>query len=142
MGFKIADNLKNEVDGSKYFFTAGDLNETSKDSKVILKNEIDGSSFFSRAGDLCEVAKDSKITLREEISNYLSLVVSGEKYGYQTGLPYSSGNIIVSFEKLKEMVDMGDNIIKAECLDDEGKFIVIEFESFGNIENNKLGRGR
>ena len=104
--------------------------------------DLEDNKYFSPAGDLENTVFLSKYNSKEEIVKYLSSVVSGKKYGFQSGMPYSSGSILVSFDELKKMVDNGDNIIKAECLDDNGKFISIEFESFVDGVNNKLGRGR
>ena len=135
MGLRMSDNLR-----EKY-----EKEEVGTISKLKINDSLkkeDDNLFFSKAINLDDSISMSKNITKKEINNYLSMVVSGKRYGFQKGLPYSGGIMLVSFEELKEMVDRGDNIIKAQCLDDNGILIDIEYESYRNIENNKQGRGR
>jgi len=123
MALRMSDNLRknNEKD-----VTISKVRISDSLKKSSLSREI-GNSYFSKPGDLdvSMVVTNEKKSTRDEIESYLSLVVSGERYGFQKGLPYSGGVMLVSFEDLKEMVDRGDNIIKAECLDENGVLISI-----------------
>ena len=139
MALKMSDNLRKNNEKEKDVTIS---KVRISDSLNSSKKNIDESVYFYKAGDLDNSMIISRIVGRDEIQKYLSMVVSGERYGFQKGLPYSGGVMLVSFDNLKEMVNRGDNIIKAECLDENGVLISIEYESYGNVENNKQGRRR
>ncbi|MBQ2873025.1 MAG: hypothetical protein IJE89_03390 [Bacilli bacterium] len=73
----------------------------------------------------------------EEVREYLDIVVSG------TMIPGASecGKMYVSFEKLKELVDEGYNIIRLLNPEDVNPHkIYIEYQKCDKVNNNKHGR--
>ena len=129
-GFKRAGDLNDN--GMSYFQRAGSLEEPIK------VNE----SLFRPAGDLDTpvqnnsfkfAEKEETIQTPEEIRNWLKTIVSGKKmsnYGFGEGPQViGAGQKFVSIEELQNMVKNGDNIIKAEYLDNMN-MVMIEFESF------------
>ena len=112
-------------------------------SNRVNKTEVKPSSVgFERAGDLDTPVqnnsfkfeeKEETIQTPEEIRNWLKTIVSGKKmsnYGFGEGPQViGAGQKFVGIEELQNMVKNGDNIIKAEYLDNMN-MVMIEFESF------------
>ena len=150
-GFERAGDL--ETSGQEYFYTPGDLDSISSKNGFRMPNENDldagiltSTTGFEKAGDL-ETSKqnyfrpagDLEVLTEEAIKDYLITIVSGKKYNYgnQFNNLASGGRMIVTFAKLKEMVDMGYNIINAQYLNKD--MIEIEFEYYRE-ENMRKGR--
>ena len=73
----------------------------------------------------------------EKVKEYIYSVVSG------TIMPIDSehGYMYVSFEKLKELVDEGYNIISVLNMDDLSAYkIHIEYQKYKKIDTNRHGR--
>lgn len=109
---------------------------------MVDKKEVKPSSVGFKAGDLETPKqnnsfkfdkKEETIQTPEEIRAWLKTIVSGvKKSTYEFGRghqDFSSARILVGLDKLKEMVENGDNIIKAEYLENMN-MVDIEFESF------------
>ena len=82
------------------------------------------NNYFKQAGDL-----ETKNTLVDNINKYLVSIVSGKRYESTSefGNVISAGSIIVSINKLKEMVDEGCyNFISAKYINPQ--VIEIEFQ--------------
>lgn len=100
------------------------------------------NNYFKKAGDLPNT-ESKTFNNRDEINEYLGKISSHKKIGFKKELPYSGGTMIKSLEEILDMYLNGDNIIEAECLDEEGKMISVSYESYrdlNNIENKKRGR--
>lgn len=99
---------------NNFFKPAGDID--NEDNRTT-------HSYFQPAGDL-SLENDTKnldLTV-DEINEYLKNVVSGKRIeGILNG-----GMSIISFSKLRELVENGCNIISAECLNPE--MIVVEYQ--------------
>ena len=89
--------------------------------------------YFRPAGDL-----PSK-SVKEEIDDYILAVVSGKKYEAicELGTLCGGGITIVSFNKFKDMVDNGYNIINAKYINND--MIEVEFQQF---RKDKIGERR
>jgi hypothetical protein len=80
---------------SNYFKVPGDLNK-----------ESNGNNFFHKPDNL-----DNKtVSSAEEINKFISEVATGKR---SEGLTIGGATMFVSFDRLKEMVNEGYNIIKA-----------------------------
>jgi len=108
---------------SDYFRPAGNLND---------------ENFFKPAGNLdseivnsTSVKSNAGVTI-DEINDYLESIVSGKKYPDAIG----AGNIIVTFSRLRDMVDMGFNIVSAKCINPE--LIEIEFQELRRENTFKM----
>ena len=129
--FKMAGNLDSsdtqtkKNDGLKlgepFFRRAGDLETPEKVNSTGLKS---ANPHFRRAGDL-----DGK-SLKEEIEDYILSVTSGKRYDAvcELGTLCGGGMTIVTFDKLKEMVNEGYNIVSAKYINDT--MIDVEFQQF------------
>lgn len=119
---------------NNWFKNQGDLEN--------VKPNIDGSSFFKPAGDLEDPKQNNSFAFKEkkeelktpeEIRSWLKTIVSGErKSNYEFGeglLATGGGSMFVSVEQLQDMINNGDNIIKAEYFE-KMNMIMIEFETF------------
>jgi len=135
--FKQAGDL--ETPGKDYFRPAGDLDSVPSKNGFRMPNESDLESnvLTSRTG--FERAGDLETLTEEAIKDYLITIVSGKKYNYsnQFNNLVSGGRMIVTFDKLKKMVDMGYNIITAQYLNKD--MIDIEFEYY---KEENMGKGR
>ena len=132
---KTAEEVANIKRMKDYFIPAGDIVEPKNTDEFFRipaeKEEIKNKNgYFQAAGDLQfginEPSRDYSI---QEIEDYLLTVVSGErisesKFGTLSG----EGRMIVSFDRLKDMVNNGYNIIKAECINPN--MISIEFQEY------------
>jgi len=129
---------KVEIKDMKGFFEpAGDLvepkNMDSYFRPATEKVEIkDMKGYFEPAGDLesntfNNYSKDYSV---DEVKDYLLTVVSGQRFGSECELGTLSGqgSMIVSFDRLKDMVNNGYNIVKAECINPN--VIAIEFQEY------------
>ena len=113
---------------NKDFYTPGDLDGGMLKPAGSLEQ---GNTYFKMAGDL----KDNNS--KNEVEEYLKSVVTGKRTPPEFGhFPIAAGQRFVSFEELKNMVDRGDNIVRAEYFEQMGK-ILIEFETF-ELENNEV----
>ena len=72
-----------------------------------LEEKPNTGDFFHKPGDL---ENKSKVETSEEIKKYLSEISTGKK---TEGLTIGGAKMFVSFDRLKEMVNEGYNIIKA-----------------------------
>ena len=121
--------------GEPVFKRAGDLEHTRiVNSTADLKLT---SSYFKRAGDLEPVPNNFKPagdlsgkSLKEEIKDYILSVTSGQRYNAvcELGTLCGGGMTIVTFDKLKEMVNEGYNIVSAKYINDT--MIDVEFQQF------------
>lgn len=103
------------------------------------KNEFDSKKYFS-------VPKEDDLTNNYsyhenkgdnvDIDDFLLSIVSEKSVGYDSSFKIcASGKMFVSFERLKEMVNNGYNIISAsKC----GPFIEVEFEEVVKEETKRL----
>ena len=94
--------------------------------------------FFKKAGDL-DSDKHKSVMNKAAIEEYLLTIVSGKKYDYECelGTLCGGGKTIVSFDRVKEMVDLGYNIISAKCIN--VNMIEVEYQQF---RKNNLGKVR
>lgn len=108
---------------NEFFKPAGDLDDVKVNDSNDTFNDSMGE-FFRPAGDLSDIKTDnyefdsSNISV-DNINNYLTSIVSGEKFEFQCelGKLCGEGSMIVSFEKLVSMVDSGNfNIVSANCI--------------------------
>jgi len=141
---KPAEEVVNIKRMKDYFKPAGDVVEPKNMDELfripVEKEEIKNKNgYFQAAGDLQiginEPSRDYSI---QEIEDYLLTIVSGErisesKFGSLSG----EGRMIVSFDRLKDMVNNGYNIVKAQCINPN--MISIEFQEFRkDIPNGKM----
>ena len=83
---------------SNYFKVPGDLNkESNNNSFFYTPNELDSSA-------------NKTVSSAEEINKFISEVATGKR---SEGLTVGGATMFVSFDRLKEMVNEGYNIIKA-----------------------------
>lgn len=132
-GFKIAGDLND--DGMSYFQRGGSLEEPMKS----------GESSFKPAGDLKSIntntafkfeEKNHVLKTSDDIRKLLKTIVSGKKMSDERLMATGGGQMFVTVDKLDEMIENGDNIIKAEYFENTN-MILIEFESFGLNNNMK-----
>ena len=121
--FKVAGDLENHQvkDNNNYFKVAGNLD-----------NDVSNKTNFN---DL----KSKNIMPKEEIEDYLITVVSGKKMGFECelGTLCGEGEMIVSFEQLKEMYENGNyNIVSAQVFNPE--MITIVFENYSKTNTMKF----
>ena len=107
-------------------------------------------SYLRPAGDLVEtpesylrptgVVNGKEENIVDEINDYLTTVVSGEKFGYECplGTLVAGGQSVVSFYGLKKMGDEGYNIVKAECLNPN--MIAVEYQLYKKDNSKTFGR--
>ncbi len=115
-----------------YFKVAGDLGNRFEKENT--------NNYFKVAGNLKSENNDYTIksNMVDEINQYLSNIVSGKTYGFESefGTVCSAGNVIVSFNELQQMVEDGSyNIIKATCLNKD--VIQIEYQQFNKDVSKK-----
>lgn len=128
------EETKTNISGTSYFKSAGDLPTNEPSNSMSLH--------FKAAGDLDTPTqnnsfkfeeKKEELKTPEEIREWLKTIVSGKKkstYEFGEGLKATSaGQNFVSIEELQQMVNNGDNIIKAEYFENMN-MVMIEFESF------------
>lgn len=93
--FKAPENLEEKTNTGDFFHKPGDLNK-----------ESNGNNFFHKPDNL-----DNKtVSSAEEINKFISEVATGKR---SEGLTIGGATMFVSFDRLKEMVNEGYNIIKA-----------------------------
>lgn len=121
----------------EFFKPAGELDDIKVNSFNDNCNE-GMNEFFKPAGDLTNEKVDeyefniSNVSI-DNINNYLSSIVSGERFEFQCelGMLCGEGSMIVSFEKLINMVDSGNfNIISAQCISPD--MIDIRYQEYSN----------
>ena len=128
-----------------YFSKAGDLDKNyfSKAGDLVSEertpSQKEVSPFFKTPGDIPE--QSPKISTNAiDVEDYLLTIVSGKKYDSvcELGTLVGGGNIIVDFNRLQEMVDLGYNIVRAKYIND--KMIEIEFQEFRKEDIKGMGR--
>ena len=98
--FKVPGNIEEKANTDSFFHKPGDLNK-----------ESNGNSFFHKPNNLDNnVKKTISLSSAEEINKFISEVATGKR---SEGLTVGGATMFVSFDRLKEMVNEGYNIIKA-----------------------------
>ena len=98
--FKVPGNIEEKANTDSFFHKPGDLNK-----------ESNGNSFFHKPNNLDNnVKKTISLSSAEEINKFISEVATGKR---SEGLTIGGATMFVSFDRLKEMVNEGYNIIKA-----------------------------
>ena len=78
---------------------------------------------------------------KEEVQEYLKTIVKSKiKYDREKYIDVAGGNSIVTWDKLKKMIEDGYNIFSAECLSVEPLMISIKYEKI--VKKNQSGRSR
>ena len=93
--FKVPGNIEEKANTDSFFHKPGDLNK-----------ESNGNNFFHKPDDLNNKTASSA----EEINKFISEVATGKR---SEGLTIGGATMFVNFDRLKEMVNEGYNIIKA-----------------------------
>lgn len=96
--FKAPENLEEKTNTGDFFHKPGDLNK-----------ESNNNSFFYTPNDL-DSSANKTVSSAEEINKFINEVVTGKR---SEGLTIGGATMFVSFDRLKEMVNEGYNIIKA-----------------------------
>ena len=103
---------------NKDFYTPGDLDGGMLKPAGSLEQD---NTYFKMAGDL----KDNNS--KNEVEEYLKSVVTGKRTSPEFGhFPIAAGQRFVSFDRLKDMVNNGYNIIRANYFENM-KMIEVEF---------------
>ena len=98
--FKKPGNIEGKANTDSFFHKPGDLNK-----------ESNGNSFFHKPNNLDNnVKKTISLSSAEEINGFINEVATGKR---SEGLTVGGATMFVSFDRLKEMVNEGYNIIKA-----------------------------
>ena len=98
--FKVPGNIEEKANTDSFFHKPGDLNK-----------ESNGNSFFHKPNNLDNnVKKTISLSSAEEINKFISEVATGKR---SEGLTIGGATMFVNFDRLKEMVNEGYNIIKA-----------------------------
>lgn len=98
--FKVPGNIEEKANTDSFFHKPGDLNK-----------ESNGNSFFHKPNNLDNnVKKTISLSSAEEINKFISEVATGKR---SEGLTVGGATMFVNFDRLKEMVNEGYNIIKA-----------------------------
>ena len=97
--FKAPENLEEKTNTGDFFHKPGDLNKESNNN----------NSFFYTPNDL-DSSANKTVSSAEEINKFISEVATGKR---SEGLTIGGATMFVSFDRLKEMVNEGYNIIKA-----------------------------
>ena len=98
--FKVPGNIEEKANTDSFFHKPGDLNK-----------ESNGNSFFHKPNNLDNnVKKTISLSSAEEINKFISEVATGKR---SEGLTIGGATMFVNFDRLKEMVNEGHNIIKA-----------------------------
>ena len=98
--FKVPGNLEEKTNTNSFFHKPGDLNK-----------ETNNNSFFYTPNDLDNNDKKTMSLLSaEEINKFINEVATGKR---SEGLIVGDATMFVSFDRLKEMVNEGYNIIRA-----------------------------
>jgi len=147
---------------SGYFKPAGDLDAglttsglgTTSSNLTPFRTPEEMVDYFRTAENLNDINNEitKKINNNEEIINktnnnidkikdYLLTIVSGKKdYVCELGVLDGAGEMVVSFERLMQMVEEGYNIVKAEVIN--ANMILIEFQKYKHDEERVEGRKR
>lgn len=96
--FKVPGNIEEKQNTGDFFHKPGDLNKESNDN-----------SFFYTPNDL-DSSANKTLSSAEEINKFISEVATGKR---SEGLTIGGATVFVNFDRLKEMVNEGYNIIKA-----------------------------
>ena len=96
--FKAPGNIEGKQNTGDFFHKPGDL-----------KKESNGNNFFYTPNDL-DSSANKTVSSAEEINKFISEVATGKR---SEGLTVGGATMFVSFDRLKEMVNEGYNIIKA-----------------------------
>lgn len=116
-----------------------------KDNYFKMADDLNDNIYFKPAGDLDINKQEEKNNFNEleknKIEDYLLTIVSGKKYNSEFGTVMDAGTMIVSFEKLVNMVDEGYNIIRANIINIDKKWIEVEFQKCIS-KKDKTGKGR
>ena len=139
-GFRRAGSLEEPMNVNDTFLKpAGSLEEPMNVNDTFLKPAGDLENFKSNNSFNFEEKKESLKT-PDEIREWLKTIVSGEKksnYAFGEGIMATGGgNMFVTIDKLKEMLENGDNVIKAEYFENMN-LVLVEYESFGLNNNSK-----
>lgn len=111
------------------------LQEAMERNKSLQGNMKKENNNFYNPGDLSVDDKkniDVKNCTLDDIQDYLVSVVSGHEYEQvcDLGVLTSEGEMIVSFAKLKQMVNEGYNIVRAEAFNVD--MIMVKFQKYTN----------
>ena len=96
--FKVPGNIEEKQNTGDFFHKPGDLNK-----------ESNNNSFFYTPNDL-DSSANKTLSSAEEINKFISEVATGKR---SEGLTIGGATVFVNFDRLKEMVNEGYNIIKA-----------------------------
>lgn len=96
--FKVPGNIEEKQNTGDFFHKPGDLNKESNDN-----------SFFYTPNDL-DSSANKTLSSAEEINKFISEVATGKR---SEGLTIGGATVFVNFDRLKEMINEGYNIIKA-----------------------------
>ena len=110
--FKAPENLEEKTNTGDFFHKPGDLNK-----------ESNNNSFFYTPNDL-DSSANKTVSSAEEINKFINEVVTGKR---SEGLTIGGATMFVSFDRLKEMVNEGYNIIKASYFE-QMKMIEVTFD--------------
>ena len=149
-----------DLSSSDNFRRAGDLGGfVNKRGNAVPKKEVKnnlyvksfrntsdyGDSFFKSGGNLPSYGRISNNAengglTEKDINDYLLTVVSGKKYSYECelGTLCAGGCKIVNFTELKQMVEDGYNIVRANVI--RVNMIEVEFQQFRKIDNRERRR--
>ena len=98
--FKKPGNIEEKANTDSFFHKPEDLNR-----------EPNGNNFFHKPNNLDNnVKKTMSLSSAEEINKFINEVVTGKR---SEGLTIGGATMFVNFDRLKEMVNEGYNIIKA-----------------------------
>lgn len=96
--FKVPGNIEEKQNTGDFFHKPGDLNK-----------ESNNNSFFYTPNDL-DSSANKTLSSAEEINKFISEVATEKR---SEGLTIGGATMFVNFDRLKEMINEGYNIIKA-----------------------------
>ena len=111
------------------------LQEARERNEAMQENKEKGNNGFFVPGDLPVDNRkdiDVKNCTMDDIQNYLVSVVSEREYESicELGVLVGAGEMIVSFDKLKQMVDEGYNIVRAKAFNKD--MIMVKFQKYSD----------
>lgn len=121
----------------------------SNNLKEAMKREnykIEGTKYFRMPTDEDlrgneDSFMETDYSKKEEVQKYLKTIVKSKiKYDREEYIDVAGGTSIVTWDKLKKMIEDGYNIFSAECLSVEPLMISIKYEKI--VKKNQSGRSR
>ena len=124
--FKKPGNIEEKANTDSFFHKPGDLNKETNDNSFKAPGNIEEKantdSFFHKPGDLNKESNGNNffhkpdnlnnkiVSSAEEINGFINEVATGKRSEQPT---VGGATMFVNFDRLKEMVNEGYNIIKA-----------------------------